>query len=247
MVTELTECAGEARHGPKAFIVAGDEGVGKSRLLSVVAEHLRSAGDVVLTGRCLDVGDLWPYYPLRDALERAARDSNANVDPAAISRLLNILDIDGQGSERLLVRLYRELGELAGGRLLVLVLDDLQWADSSTIRLMLTLLSGLTITRMLVLAAVRIDDQHSGPAIRGLLRELQRSQSATVAELAPLDRAATLELVEQLAEPPLAPVAARAIWRCLTNVPPLSTAPGLLRRARSSEPAPSALLPDIHL
>jgi DNA-binding CsgD family transcriptional regulator/tetratricopeptide (TPR) repeat protein len=214
VISQLTECANAVSQTPRAVVVTGDEGIGKSRLLSVFAEQVKADGAMVLSGSCIDVGDLWPYHPLRDALVRVASEGAGTVDQAVVG-LREILDADVQGnsSERLLARLHRGLSELAAGRLLLFVLDDMQWADSSTRRLMLTLLSGLTTARLLILAAVRTEDQSSDPALRRLLRELQRSRSAEVLELAPLDRNDTLELAERLNERPLSAQTAELIWQ----------------------------------
>ena len=214
-LARLAEISGPASGGSRALVLNGEEGIGKSRLLAVFAERLRTQGAFVLFGRCAPIDELWPYYPVRGALERAAGDGTAAPDRAMAAQMLKVLDAGTQGdrSDWLLARLYRGLSDLAGTRLLVLVLDDMQWMDSSTKRLMLTLLSGLSGTRVLVLAAVRTEDQNASIKLRSLLRELERNQSAEIMELGPLDQAATEELAGQISTQPLSAQAARRLWQ----------------------------------
>ena len=194
-------------------MVVGDQGIGKSRLLSAWSQKLRAKGAVVLSGRCIDVGDMWPYHPIRDALEQAASDDVPAVRATA-AQLLQILDsgVRSDSDNWLLPRLHQGLSGLARGRLLVLVLDDMQWMDSSTRGLVLALLSGLCAVRVLVLAAVRSEDLDADPALRRLLRELANSQTAEIMELGPLDRAATVALAGRLTEQPLSTQATSRLW-----------------------------------
>jgi predicted ATPase len=173
--------------GTAAVFVTGESGVGKTRLLTEVASTL---GDdvAVLWGACLDIGDASPLHPVLQALRHAGAWSG----PAASGS-------DGAGA--LLERVSHELRELASGRRLLLVLDDLQWADRSTRQLLLYLLAGLGEINLSVLAAVRAESLHGSHPLRRVLAELRRLRSVQVIDLAPLDREATAELVTAVAGP----------------------------------------------
>jgi DNA-binding CsgD family transcriptional regulator len=105
------------------------------------------------------------------------------------------LDQPTDDAGALLERVSRDLRAVAGDRHLLLVLDDLQWADRSTRQLLLYLLAGLGDIRLSVLAAVRAEALHGAHPLRRVLAELRRLRSVKVVDLAPLDRDQTLELV----------------------------------------------------
>ncbi|MFG1603563.1 AAA family ATPase [Actinoplanes sp. NPDC049265] len=169
--------------GTSAVFVTGESGVGKSRLLRAVAAMATPTRTAVLTGACLDIGDASPLHPVLAALRRA--------DPGFTT--------DGPDAGALLDRVSRALREVAADRRLLLVLDDLQWADRSTRQLLLYLLAGLGEVRLSVLAAVRAESLQGTHPLRRVLAELRRLRSVRVVELTPLDRTGTQELVTAIA------------------------------------------------
>jgi DNA-binding CsgD family transcriptional regulator/tetratricopeptide (TPR) repeat protein len=172
-----------------AVFVTGESGVGKTRLLGETAEAMRAAGAAVLTGTCLDIGDASPLHPVLQALRR--------VDPE--------FAVAGTDAGVLLDRVSQALRAYTGARRLLLVLDDLQWADRSTRQLLLYLLAGLGGVRLSVLAAVRAESLQGTHPLRRVLAELRRLRSVRVLDLAPLDRAATRDLVAAIAGPGIEP------------------------------------------
>jgi DNA-binding CsgD family transcriptional regulator/tetratricopeptide (TPR) repeat protein len=172
--------------GTAAVFLTGESGVGKSRLLREAAQEMRAAGAAVLSGACLDIGDASPLHPVLQALRRH------DAGPALWS--------EGESDAgALLDRVSRDLRVLAGGRRLLLVLDDLQWADRSTRQLLLYLLAGLGDVPLSVLAAVRAESLHGTHPLRRVLAELRRLRSVRVLDIAPLDRAGTHALVGAIA------------------------------------------------
>src|SRR5687767_3204979 len=122
-----------AGHGSVA-LVAGDAGIGKTRLLAEVVGAARAAGAVVLYGRCIGLaGPSLPYYSLLDAL-RSARDTPAAVELADLLRRAEVAPESGPASQlRLFETVETTLADLATGAVVLLVLEDLHWADPSTI------------------------------------------------------------------------------------------------------------------
>ncbi|MET0492009.1 MAG: AAA family ATPase, partial [Actinoplanes sp.] len=190
--------------GTAAVFVTGESGVGKSRLLRETADALRDAGAAVLSGTCLDIGDASPLHPVLQALRRAGAHTEPAPADSGVAR-------DGAGA--LLERVSRELRSLARGRRLLLVLDDLQWADRSTRQLLLYLLAGLGEINLSVLAAVRAESLHGSHPLRRVLAELRRLRSVRVLDLAPLDREATGELVSAIAGAEVAPEDADRVYK----------------------------------
>jgi DNA-binding CsgD family transcriptional regulator len=183
--------------GTAAVFLTGESGVGKSRLLRETAAAMRDAGVAVLSGTCLDIGDASPLHPVLQALRRV------DATPAAA---------DGDAGA-LLERVSRELRAVADDRRLLLVLDDLQWADRSTRQLLLYLLAGLGDVRLSVLAAVRAESLHGTHPLRRVLAELRRLRSVRVLDIAPLDRDGTAELVTAIAGEKIDPEDADRVFK----------------------------------
>jgi DNA-binding CsgD family transcriptional regulator len=182
---ELDRALGAARAGTgAAVLVAGEAGIGKTRLAAELARHARGAGFEVLLGRSIDlVGTELPYQPFAEALRPLGKPWRAGR-PAPGSQL----------------RVFEETLALLTGRAaaapVLLVLEDLHWADTSTLDLIVFLAHNLDDRRVLLLATYRADDPASAPRVRRLADGVRRSGSARVLELGPLGRE---ELVELLA------------------------------------------------
>ena len=185
--------------GTSAVFVTGESGVGKSRLLRETARAMNAAGVSVLSGTCLDIGDASPLHPVLQAL-RQGQPEQKQWDQTA-------------GADALLEQVSRDLRGVAGDRHLLLVLDDLQWADRSTRQLLLYLLAGLGGIRVSVLAAVRAEALHGAHPLRRVLAELRRLRSVKVVDLAPLDREQTSELVDAIARGGVEPEDADRVYK----------------------------------
>ncbi|MEV0003589.1 AAA family ATPase [Micromonospora sp. NPDC050980] len=199
-----------------AVFLTGESGVGKTRLLGEVGERLRQAGALVLTGACLDIGDASPLHPVRQALRRLDADLAEARTTSAVRGLLQVFDEETPGPDgagALLERVAQGLHLVAGGRPLVLVLDDLQWVDRSTRQLLLYLLAGLGDLQLSVLAAIRAESLRGAHPLRRVLTELRRLRSVRVVDLLPLDRAGTDELAAAIVGAPLPPEAADQMWQ----------------------------------
>ncbi|NMO51255.1 AAA family ATPase [Actinoplanes sp. TBRC 11911] len=198
----LTDVESDLRNagpgGTAAVFVTGESGIGKSRLLRETARAMRDAGFAVLSGTCLDIGDASPLHPVLQALRQYG---HSGATTAA----------DDAGA--LLERVSRDLTAVAGERRLLLVLDDLQWADRSTRQLLLYLLAGLGDVKLSVLAAIRAEALHGAHPLRRMLAELRRLRSVRVVDLAPLDKTETLELVNAIAGDGLEPEDAERVYK----------------------------------
>ena len=195
--------------GTAAVFVTGESGVGKSRLLRETAMAMGGAGVAVLSGTCLDIGDASPLHPVLQALRRYDQGGS---EPTGDFESVNA----GAGADdagALLDRVSRDLRAIAGDRRLLIVLDDLQWADRSTRQLLLYLLAGLGDVKLSVLAAVRAEALHGAHPLRRVLAELRRLRSVRVVDLAPLDRDQTTELVTAIAGESVEPEDADRVYK----------------------------------
>ena len=163
--------AADGRAG--AVLLAGDAGVGKSRLLAELTTRARADGVTVLTGRCLDVERAGlPYLPFVEALGRLPESGASRLD-------------DAMEQLRLFEAVHTELTERAANSVVLLALEDLHWADAATRDLLLFLVSRLNRQRLLVVATYRVDDLHRRHPLRPLLTELGRLSTVDRVELAP--------------------------------------------------------------
>src|SRR5688572_31375684 len=193
---------------PSLALVAGDSGVGKSRLVEELTRRARASGARVLSGDSVELGEgELPYAPLLGALRPLVRERDPALEalsPAlrlALASILPGLDEqgrrDGSGATQSYVfeALLALLEELAEESPVVLVIEDLHWADSSTRSFLGFLVRALCGERLLVVATYRSDELHRRHPLRPLLAELTRDPSSRLIELSPFTRE---ELAEQL-------------------------------------------------
>jgi predicted ATPase len=198
---------------PAVVLVAGDAGVGKTRLLDELAHQARQRRAQVMVGGCLEVGDVGlPYVPVIAALRGFAAEADNDELLAAAAKglprlgqlLPELPDQEasnaalGEGLEQL--QLFDAVGSLlsrlAEHAPLLLVLEDLHWADSSTRKLLAFLHQTLRTGRLLLVASYRSDELHHRHPSRRWLAEFGRRPGVARLELGPLTRA---ELAEHLA------------------------------------------------
>ena len=187
-----------------AALVSGDAGVGKSRLVSEVTRLAGGRGFTVLSGQCAELGDSVPYLPLADALRGAAQSTgvrDALSSRPALGRLLPeggdgqrlAEDRSGLARQQMFGGVLGLLTELAAAAPVLLVLEDLHWADASTRDLVTFLSRMLHRERVALIGTYRTDDLHRRHPLRPVVAELLRLPSVIAVDLAPLDPSALAE------------------------------------------------------
>ncbi len=187
-------------------LVSGDAGVGKSRLISEISALAGARGFTVLSGQCAELGDSVPYLPLADALRGASQIPATGVKDAVLSRpaLLRLLPDGGDGKiadsdrsglarQQMFGAVLGLLAELAAANPVLLVLEDLHWADASTRDLVTFLSRMLHRERVALIGTYRSDDLHRRHPLRPVVAELARLPSVITVELGPLGPAAMAE------------------------------------------------------
>lgn len=200
-----------AQRGESRFVaVGGEAGVGKTRLVTELAKRARALGCQVLWGACSEVELPLPYLPIVEALGNYI----SGEDPERLAAALG-------GARRELAQLFPQLADepSAGGgepgqaklRLfeavvallaiparehgLVLVLEDVHWADAATRELLDHLARRLTNTRSLLVVTYRDDELDRRHPLRPLLQTWRRSGVVEVVTLSPLEPAEVGEMI----------------------------------------------------
>jgi len=206
--------AGQAQ----GVLVVGEAGIGKTRLAREFVAWAQARCVDVLSGHAFEVGGRLPYQPLIEALRTRLEVENAPEDLledlwlAELARLLPELrgrypDLPAATQDELTARgqlfeaIARLVEALAQRAPLVLLLDDLQWADGATFDL-LRYLGASWIrhgSRVLLLATVRSEELKLAPQLGVQLSDLGRDLPLRQVPLQPLSQAQTLQLVQAIA------------------------------------------------
>jgi len=170
-------------------LLGGEAGVGKTALAEWLLAAAVTQGAQVLVGRCYDLTETPPYGPWAEALARIHRGDDQPAPP-------DLVEGAGAASQAaLFVQVRDYLAALAATRPLVLLLDDLHWADPASLDLLRVLARGLADQPILLLATYRADEITRRHPLYALLPLLAREGRAVQIDLRRLGAAALRALV----------------------------------------------------
>jgi predicted ATPase/class 3 adenylate cyclase len=207
----LREALAEARAGGRrGVMLAGDAGIGKTSLAALVAREAHAEGTVVLYGRC-DEDLPIPYRPFAEALGHLVQHApqellesqvrhHGRVLTHLVPQLAQRLDTDAGARvppEGDLYMMFSAaaglLAEASGRAPLMIVLDDLHWADAPSIPLLKYILSASVEMSALIVGTYRTSEVTRDHPLRALLADLGEP-AVTRVELAGLSEQAVIEM-----------------------------------------------------
>ena len=223
-VARLRAALEVARSGrPQVVVVSGEAGIGKSSLVDEVAGRAVVEGWLRIGGTCLELeGGQIAYLPFVEALRSlVAQVPPERVRPLlwpardVIGRLLPELAIEpspgasgagrsgsGEGGDLDRARLFESLltvaGRLAGAQPLLVIIEDIQWADAGSLDLVRFLVHGMTVGPILLIMTLRTDGPMRSGATLRFMTELDRSGSVERLELGPFGRAEVAAMLETI-------------------------------------------------
>ncbi len=203
-------------------LLAGEAGVGKTRLADDV---MQVEGVLFLQGDAPEQAPP-PYGPIAAALRTFLRVDPTGLDAAGpLTRYLRVLlpelGAAPRGSDRATVfeAIRGGFQAVARQQPTVVFLDDLQWADATTLELLPALAAGLADEAVLILGAYRSDEISRGHPLRRMRSELRRAGRLQEVSLDPLDSEGVAELATRVLGAALAPELARTLYDRTQGVP----------------------------
>jgi DNA-binding SARP family transcriptional activator len=206
---------GAEQGGAGAVLIVGEAGIGKSRLVREVAVRAHEDGGTVLFGRCTPDAHQ-PYEPFAQALDHFVANMRgethrlgpraASLAPllpglAASAPVRDATDIGGK-AERIMLReaIWGWLTDASDDDAVLLVVEDIHWADELTLGLLEHVVASLSGERLLLLVTARdpAADPHAVSLAR-LRRAWRRSPAVTEVELGGLSAEGALDLLEAIA------------------------------------------------
>lgn len=202
-VTTLSAAFDAVQRGRMAALfLTGEAGVGKTRLVQDLVGRAAAAGATVLFGGATDIEESPPFWPIASALRALLRSSAGDsvrrrLEPwtAQVDELVSG-PADPHARVQTLELLRHVVLRLAERTAVVLVVEDLQWADRSTLDLLAYLVADLSDERVLIVASHRTDAPSDVSPSRTMIRELARHRQVRSVEVLPLSRAAVAQLVQ---------------------------------------------------
>jgi DNA-binding SARP family transcriptional activator len=205
-LARLRRVLGAARRGEGWHVaILGEAGIGKTRLLDEFVSDAAREGFLVLLGRAHETERIRPFGPWLDALQGGplaiALESLPATRRAELAPLFSELvtsrpadEPRSESAQRLFEAMTALLRNLAARGPVLCVLEDVHWADDSSLRLLTFASRRLRDEPVLITASARTDDLEETGSLRPLLEELEREPRFEAIRLAPLSKDATLAL-----------------------------------------------------
>lgn len=232
---------------PRLLVIRGEAGIGKTRLAEELVDWCRPQAVTALTARSYGGEGSLAYAPIaswlkNDALRPALGKLDASrltdvarLHPGALSARPDLPAPDGQLESWQRLRFFESLAQafrLAAP--IVLVLDDLQWADADTIDWLQYFMRAAAGSRCLVVATIRAEEERDNLPLGRVMRQLERDGSVTAVALGPLDEAATAQLAGAVAEHALDDQAVARTYRDTEGHPLFIVERGRMEMAQAS-------------
>lgn len=213
-IADGLDAARDARAG--ALLLAGEAGVGKSRLVGEAMQMASDRGMQVLRGSCVNIGAAGvPYGPIVEALRELHRElpqdamtELVGTSGGDLARLLPSLVAEPDPPEptaqsqwlqaRLLEAILGLVQRLAARVPVLLVIEDLHWADPGTRETLTYLVRNLRSDAVAMLITYRSDELHRRHPLLPWLAELERTGRVQRVDIARLEPARTRDLVSAI-------------------------------------------------
>jgi predicted ATPase len=195
----------------QGIFISGEIGIGKTALVEAFASSAAAKPEVLVTiGRCIRIGGLQePYYAVLEALGRISAEdfpaklATAPTLAAQFPRLFSASELERIRTDSACAtpgRMLREICEfielLSSSSAMVLILEDVQWADSATVDFISALARRTEPAKLMVVCTLRNSDPASNDIpIAQVVRELGIKNRWSSLELKPLDRTAISGMV----------------------------------------------------
>jgi tetratricopeptide (TPR) repeat protein len=188
---------------PTVTLVLGEPGIGKSRLVGELADSAPGEGASVLWGECAPFAGVdIPYSAVASALRGVdsplLESALAEMDPRAARELANVFpDIIGPGGEdpaasvpqaRVFGWMLALLRALTRSRPVLLVLEDIHWADLSTRDFLQFLVHNMRAERLAVVATMRPSAERGETSLRRMVVDMRRDERVIRIDLQPLSK-----------------------------------------------------------
>jgi predicted ATPase len=194
----------------RVVFVAGEAGIGKTALVDAFCRQVESASAArVARGQCVQgVGGKEDYYPVMEALNQVCTSPGGEEACRVLARMApawlaqgrkpereTSTDVRPAIQERMVGDLCGALEEMSAEKPLVLIFEDLEWADHSTLNLISALARRRAPARLMVLATYRTLKGSTEHPLKGLTQDLAMRRLCAEVALAPLKKTAVSELL----------------------------------------------------
>lgn len=197
------------RGSGRIALIAGEAGIGKSRLVTETIQGGINRGARIFRGNCFETDRTLPYAPLTDLLrDYATTHPYANIPPELAPILLELsspnltVTFDPEQDKRRLFQALTQFFRAEANPAAFIVIEDLHWCDENSLEFFLHLARRIAPQPILLLFTYRSDEKHS--ALEHFLAELDRARLATelrLNRLAPPETDAMLRAIFELQRP----------------------------------------------
>jgi predicted ATPase len=221
-----------ARNGlAHVVLLSGEAGIGKTSILDEIARRASQDGATVLRGGSSQAEGMPPYLPFLEALGRYVQDcpvgqletqsaatsqSLVALLPELATRLGNLPASYPSPPEQARFRLYEAIGtflqSIGAPHILVLIFDDLHWADSASLDLLSHVMRRQRDAHLLVLGAYRDSEINQNAALGHLITELSRQRTLTTIPIGPFSGPEIEALAERARGGFLSPDVSRLLY-----------------------------------
>jgi DNA-binding SARP family transcriptional activator len=239
---------------PRLCLIRGEAGIGKTRLAEELVDWSLLNGATALTTRCYPGEGRLAYAPIAswlksDALQpvlmrldRSWTTDIARLHPELLTARPDVAAPEPQLESWQRVRFFEALAQaFRSAAPLILVVDDLQWADGDTLDWLHYFVRATLDARCLVVGGVRVEEEQDNPALERLLRHLERDSLLSTIALGPLDRTATAQLAGEVLEHAVDETALARIFRETEGHPLFIVERGRMATATRSDAVDGAL------
>ncbi len=191
---------------PTMLLLSGERGIGKTSLLKNMKVEIEEAGFVYLRGECYDTNSD-PYLPLREAFEQYEEKPNISEEDESVFLSTHILSrsVEDEGSEifsaekkTIFYETMNRIKDMAEENPLLISLDDLQWSDELTLKMLHYLSLKLKDEDILFAGAYDDNEVQNNPEFKNFLFNMRQEGLVETMELEPLGLKETQRVIEDL-------------------------------------------------